>query len=167
MCGNWCKLLFDPTPHSTFNATDQDPPGKPSRTTPASLPASSGELPARGAAAKEGRTRDPGMPGTSGKPGWLLRRAPAQLPSAQLTKRLNTLFQCPSLSGRSRHWAPERNIHSTARANRRQVTSHPTRMSGVFFSLPIRWTQSPSLSLLLSIPTKKGEILLFAYVNRA
>ena len=80
----------------------------------------------------------------------------------QLENRLNTLFQCPSLSGRSRHWAPERNIHSTASTNRRQVASHPIRMPGVFFSLPIKWTHSLSLNLLLSMTAQKLKILLFA-----
>ena len=79
----------------------------------------------------------------------------------QLENRLNTLFQCPSLSDRSRHWAPERNIHSTAWTNRRQVPSHPIRMSGMFLSLPFKWTHSLSLNLLLSMSAQKLKILLF------
>ena len=56
----------------------------------------------------------------------------------QPAKRLNTLFQCPSLSGRSRYQALKRNIHSTARINRRRVASHLIGMPGVLFSLPIK-----------------------------
>ena len=48
-----------------------------------SLPANFGELSARGAAAKEGRVGEPGVPGTTGKPVGLLRRAPTQPPSTR------------------------------------------------------------------------------------
>ena len=48
-----------------------------------SLPANSGELRACRGTTKEGRARDPGVPGTPGKPVGLLRRAYAQPPRAQ------------------------------------------------------------------------------------
>ena len=79
----------------------------------------------------------------------------------QLVNRLNTLLQCPGLFGRRRHWAPARKIHSIASTNRRQVPSHPMRMPGIFFKPATSCTQSSSLSLLLSMSTKKVGILLF------